>query len=136
MNEYVAQAKEFLANCNATMKITYLGCEQNEDWNDGSSRNTYRATIKTPLGSMWVKFWDSVYNTQKGGEPTEYDILACLEKYDVGTIEDFIFDFGYEIKKRGDLKRIQNIYNAVKRQYKSLCRCFTPEQIEAMQEIQ
>ena len=24
----------------------------------------------------------------------------------------------------------------VKRQYKSLCRCFTPEQIEAMQEIQ
>ena len=136
MNEYVAQAKEFLKNCNATMKITKIGCEQNNDWNDGNWHNTYRATIKTPLGSMWVKFWDSVYNTQNGDQPNEYDILACLEKYDVGDIEDFIFEFGYEIKKRGDLKRIQNIYNAVQRQYKAICRCFTPEQIEAMQEIQ
>ena len=136
MNEYEAQAKEFLKNCNATMKITYLDCEQNEDWNDKGWHNTYRVTIKTPLGKMQIKFWDSIYNTQNGGKPNEYDILACLEKCDVGDIEDFIFDFGYEIKKRGDLKRIQNIYNAVKRQYKSLCRCFTPEQIEAMQEIQ
>ena len=136
MREYVKQAKDFLKSCNATMKITQIGCEQNKNWNDNGWHNTYRATIKTPMGSMWVKFWNSVYNTKRGIEPNEYDILACLEKYDVGDIEDFIFEFGYEIKKRGDLKRIQNIYNAVKRQYKSLCRCFTPEQIEAMQEIQ
>ena len=85
---------------------------------------------------MQIKFWDSIYNTQNGGKPNEYDILACLEKYDVGDIEDFIFDFGYEINKRGDLKRIQNIYNAVVKEYQDICRCFTKEQIEAMQEIQ
>lgn len=136
MNEYVAQAKEFLANCNATMKITKIGYEQNKNWNDGCWHNTYRATIKTPFGTMWVKFWDSIYNTEQGIEPTEYDILACLEKYDVGTIDDFVHEFGYEVNEWADVKRIQNIYNAVKRQYKSLCRCFTEEQIEAMQEIQ
>ena len=136
MNEYVKQAKDFLKSCNATMKITRIGCEQNKNWNDKSYHNTYRATIKTPIGSMLVKFWDSVYNTERGIEPTEYDILACLEKYDVGTIDDFVSEFGYEVNEWSDVKRIQNIYNAVKRQYKSLCRCFTPEQIEAMQEIQ
>ena len=136
MDEYVKQAKDFLESCNATMKITKIGYEANKNWDENIYHNTYRATIKTPMGSMWVKFWDSVYNTERGIEPNEYDILTCLEKYDVGTIDDFVQEFGYEVNEWADVKRIQNIYNAVKRQYKSLCRCFTPEQIEAMQEIQ
>lgn len=136
MNKYLAQAKEFLKNCNATMKITYLDCEQNKDWNDKGWHNTYRATIKTPLGSMWVKFWDSVYNTQLGTEPNEYDILSCLQKYDVGTIDDFVREYGYEVHEWSDVERIQRIYKAVYNEYKKVCRCFTEEQIEAMQEIQ
>ena len=136
MNEYVKQAKDFLKSCNATMKITKIGYEANKNWDENIYHNTYRATIKTPMGSMWVKFWDSVYNTERGIEPNEYDILTCLEKYDVGTIDDFVQEFGYEVNEWADVKRIQNIYNTVKCQYKSLCRCFTEEQIEAMQEIQ
>ena len=55
-----------------------------------------------------------------------------------GCVQDLLshYVYGYEIKKRGDLKRIQNIYNAVVKEYQDICRCFTPEQIEAMQEIQ
>ena len=34
MNEYVKQAKDFLESCNATMKITQIGCEQNKNWNE------------------------------------------------------------------------------------------------------
>ena len=135
MNEYVKRARDFLEACNATMQITWIGCEINKNWNDNIRRNVYRATIKTPMGVMWVKFWDSEYNKERGIEPTEYDVLACLEKYDVGTIDNFVNEYGYEVKEWEDVKRIKNIYNAVKRQYKSLCRCFTPDQIEAMQEI-
>lgn len=135
MNEYVKQAREFLEACNATMKITWIGCEINKNWNDNIQRNVYRATIKTPKGVMCVKFWDSAYNTERGLEPTEYDVIASLEKYYVGSIDDFVRDFGYEVREWADVKRIQNIYNAVKRQYKSLCRCFTPDQINAMREI-
>lgn len=131
MSEYVKQAKEFLASCNATMKITYLGKDINKMWNESSYRNTYRATIKTPLGSMWVKFWDSINHTQKGIEPTEYDILACLQTYDVGSLEDFISEFGYD----PELHNTKKIYNAVCDEYKKVCRCFTEEQIEAMSEI-
>ena len=121
------QAKEFLANCGATMIITYLDCEVNQSWGDNVERNTYRATIKTPMGTMWVKFWDSINNTQKGCMPEEYDILACLQKYDVGSFEDFMCEFGCEDRKT---------YKAVCREYEKVCRCFTPEQIELLQEIQ
>ena len=133
MSEYVKQAQDFLESCNATMKITQIGCEQNKNWNENVYRNTYRATIKTPLGTMRVKFWDSVYNTERGIEPTEYDILACLEKYDVGTFEDFVDEFGYE---SDNLRYAKRIYKVVTREYNDICRCFTPEQIEAMREIQ
>ena len=146
MREYVKQAKDFLESCNATMDIMYLGTEVNKDWDEKRERDTYMVNIRTPKGNMQVKFWDSINNTIKNSDlrrinrslikPTAYDILSCLQKYDVGDIEDFICEFGYEIKKRGDLTRIQNIYNAVVKEYQDICRCFTPEQIEAMQEIQ
>lgn len=131
MNEYVKQAKDFLISCNATMKITYLGKEINKMWNEDTYRNTYRATIKTPLGSMWVKFWDSIYNTHNGIKPTEYDILVCLQKYDVGSLEDFISEYGYD----PEIHNTKQIYNAVCNEYEKVCRCFTEEQIEALAEI-
>ena len=68
--------------------------------------------------------------------PTEYDILACLQKYDVGSMDDFFSEFGYEIKCTKDMTNFINTYNAVIKEYQDICRCFTPEQIEAMQEIQ
>ena len=145
MTEYVKQAKDFLTSCSATMKMMYLGKEANESWNETSERDTYIINIITPLGNMQVKFWDSINDTIENTNrkrtgysrkyPTEYDILACLTKYDVGDIEDFISDFGYTIKKRGDLKRIQTIYNAVIKEYSDIRRCFTAEQIEKMQGI-
>lgn len=99
--------------------------------------------IVTPKGNMQVKFWDSISNTIKNSYPnrariypTVYDILACLQKYDVGSIDDFMSEFGYEVNEWADVKRIQNIYNAVVKEYNDVCRCFTEEQIEAMQEIQ
>ena len=136
MSEYVKQAKEFLASCNATMKITFVDTALNPDWNDYEYRDVYRVTITTPLGRMQVKFWASIYNTQRNIAPTEYDILACLQKYDVGTIDDFVSEFGYEVKEWADVKRIQRTYKAVVNEYKNVCRCFTDEQIEKMAEIQ
>lgn len=131
MSEYLKQAKDFLTSCNATMKITYLGKEVNKMWNENNYRNTYRATIKTPYGSMWVKFWDSINNTYKNIRPNEYDVLACLIKYDVGSFEDFVSEFGYDPYEQNTRK----IYKAVCNEYEKICRCFTKEQIEQMWEI-
>ena len=136
MNEYVKQAQEFLTSCNATMQITYAGKELNSNWKDKELRNTYFATITTPQGTMKVKFWDSIYNTMRGIKPTEYDILACLEKYDVGTFEDFVNEFGYDVSESDNLRCTKRIYKAVTREYNDICRCFTEEQLESLREIQ
>ena len=69
-------------------------------------------------------------------KPTEYDILSCLEKYDVGSMDDFISEFGYEVKCVEDMTNIITTYNNVVKEYHDICRCFTQEQIEAMREIQ
>ena len=135
MNMYENQAKDFLKNANATMKIKYHDTTINETWGDKDYRNVYKATIKTPNGQMTITFWDSIYNTNNGIEPTEYDILACLTKYDVGTIDDFVLEFGYEVNSWGDVKRIEKIYKGCKKEYRNICRIFTDEQIEALCEI-
>lgn len=136
MTDYERKAKDFLFDCRAEMIIVYDGKALNPDWEDTVPRNKYRFTITTPFGSMEGTFWDSLDNTRKGIKPTEYDILACLEKYDVGTIDDFVSEFGYEVHKWSDVKRIENTYNAVVREYNDLCRIFTPEQMERLREIQ
>lgn len=136
MTEYQKQAKEFLESCNAKMGIKFIGTEINPDWGDNVKRNKYMFAIKTPLGSMTNYFWDSEYNTERDIKPTEYNILACLEKYDVGTIDDFVSEFGYEVHEWVDVKRIESTYVAVVQQYNDLCRIFTPEQMELLREVQ
>lgn len=69
-------------------------------------------------------------------KPTPYSILACLEKYDVGSMDDFMYELGYEIKCVKDMTNFINIYNAVVKEYNDLCRIFTPEQMKMLREIQ
>lgn len=170
MSEYTQQAKDFLASCNATMEIKYVGLEK-PNWDDEPHR-TYDCTIKTPRGEMMVHFYDSLHNTElympydelyerrfrykysgltiheknrfqkqikeerEKAVPTEYSILSCLQTYDVGSMDDFMYEFGYEIKCTQDMTNFINTYNAVVKEYNDVRRCFTEEQIEQMCEIQ
>ena len=171
MTDYKQKAKDFLASCNATIRIVFVGQEINHSWDEDKPRNKYHFYITTPLGKMDGYFWDSFQNTeftnrtyaehahaamrktpdyvlpmdfptipqfieqQRKTRPSAYDILACLEKYDVGTIDDFVREFGYEVRKWSDVRRIEDIYHAVVKQYHDLCRIFTPEQMEMLREI-
>lgn len=73
---------------------------------------------------------------QKEAKPTAYDILACLQKYEVGSMDDFMSEFGYEIHSVKDMTNFINTYNAVVEEYNNLCRIFTPEQMKMLREIQ
>ena len=64
MTEYQKQAQDFLAACNATMKIEFQCVDVNRNWNDNSKRNKYCFTITTPRGTMYGDFWDSIYHTE------------------------------------------------------------------------
>lgn len=52
-----------------------------------------------------------------GAEPTAYDVLAGLTKYEVGSFEDFCHDFGYDLYNDYG-KRNANSYGL----YKAVCR--------------
>lgn len=61
----------------------------------------------------------------------EYDVLACLTKYDPGTHEEFCAEYGYSTDSVRGIKT----YLAVQKEYHELSRIFTLEQLEAIQEI-
>jgi len=131
--DYQNQAREFLNTCPATMSITYIG-KVKVTWDKGN-HNMYTFIIKTQRGQMTGNFYDSRHNTEANIKPTEYDILSCLEKYDVGSIDDFMHEFGYEIHCVEDMTNLINTYNAVVKEYNDVRRCFTEEQIKAMRDI-
>ena len=79
-----------------------------------------------------VKAKNDLARLKADAVPNEYDVLACLEKYDVGTFEDFCSEFGYD----EDSRTAERIYIAVIKEYKDLTRIFTEEQMEELSEIQ
>lgn len=169
MNEYQALAEQFLADCNATMEINFIGKEIPSHWQgETKPHNKYQFTITTPRGKYTSKFWDSLYNTEisemtsneyarkiykanfdalanyakakvkKGlaslkakAKPTEYDILACLEKYGYDSFSDFCAEFGYST----DSISARETFIAYGEEYAGLRRIFTGEQMEKLREI-
>lgn len=64
--------------------------------------------------------------------PTLYDVLACVQKYDVGTFEDFCSEFGYET----DSRNAKKTYKAVVKEYDKMCSLFNNDELKVLQEIQ
>jgi hypothetical protein len=134
-----------------------MGTMPNTSWGDNEPRNVYLANIKTPRGEMDVTFWDSLHNTKMSkitmqdywrnsyfdkykkkykqliaeAKPTPYDILACLQKYDVGSFSDFCCNFDYST----DSISAFNVYIACENERRDVRRIFTPEQLKALEEI-
>ena len=142
MSEYDQKALEFLNACPAELEIHYAGTAPNHLWNDTKSRDRYSFVIRTQKGIMSGIFWDSLDNTKKRKifdkahkKPGAYEILSCLQKYDVGSLEDFVSEFGYVPQNAKDFTRIPRIYRATAQEYEDLCRIFTPEQLMLLREI-
>lgn len=67
----------------------------------------------------------------EGYRPTEYDILACLEKYEpADDVDSFAEEFG--IEKPSEAIRV---YEAVKKEYAMLQALYNDEEMEELQEI-
>lgn len=64
--------------------------------------------------------------------PSAYLILSAVQKYDVGTFENFCADFGYDT----DSRTAEKTYHAVVNEYTHLCTLFSAAEMERMQEIQ
>lgn len=133
INEYDEQAREFLSRNGLRLTIGKAGIV--EKW--GDERFAYTCRLYNGRKSYGFTFYDSVQNFKNNEEPSEYDILACLSGYDVGTFDEFCNEYGvFPINSSNDYKEAQESYKACKREYAGLTRILTPEQLEELREIQ
>ncbi len=109
----------------------------------------YRCTISGQgRGHVSFDFWNS-YNDEEFNAckkyapslipdsiplriPLAYDLLAAIQKSDVGTFRDFCGDFGYDT----DSREAESTYRAVVKEWEKVQRFFTETEIHALQQIQ
>ena len=107
---------------------------------DKENRAIYKITLSRNGREYSFRFGQSIADSQgyydlhkkKGKIPTAYAVLSCVEKVDVGTFEDFCFEFGYDT----DSITAKNTYEAVRDEYLNLARLFNNAELEQMAEIQ
>ena len=118
MDDYDKQAEEFLNKHDADIAFEYIG-KMHPAWGE-QPVNAYEFTISRNETSYTGTFYDSIYNTLNKIEPTAYSLLACLEKYDVGTYQDFCDEFGYSPYD----SESEEIYNRVRDEAYNVERLF------------
>lgn len=134
VNEYEKQANDFLARHNIKFHAKFMG-DKCPLWCDGKhihgDRYLVTFTRYNPYKRITLSFWNSLNDKQNGISPNAYDVLASIEKYDIGTFEDFCNEFGYDT----DSRKAEKIYKAVKEQYTQLLTLFNDDEMAEMAEI-
>ena len=118
-------AKEF------NIKLNVLGVEYRSHTFDkkGVRRNVFKFQLKRGRKSYTFEFGQSL---QSGAEePTLYDVLACLQKYDVGTFENFCWGFGYDEYDSAS----NRTYKAFVKEFEAMERLFNDDELEVLQLI-
>lgn len=135
-SEYEAQAIDFLKDNKVNLTIVFSHKGKHFP-TDKQQRNIYRVILETERGSYEFNFGDSINNTEKGaGVPKAYDILACLNVYEVDDFANFCMEFGYELNTAEQIRQAQKTHLAVAEESRALRRLFTSEQLEQLSEIQ
>lgn len=125
---YLQQANDFAKKHNVKMKINSVNyCKHFSD--DKEERYVFIITLSRNGKKYTFNFGQSIAAGSK--EPTMYDILTCLEKYESIDFEDFCSNYGYD----SDSIKALKTYKAVDREYKAVVRLFG-DIMEELQEIQ
>lgn len=116
LSEYVKMAENFLSKHNATMEI--------EEVDVRNRHFIYKVTIERDDKSFTFEFTGSEYDYMHNEEANVYDVLACLQKYEVGTIDDFAEEYGYGIGEYR-ISEIMSTYEAVNNEYENVYNLFS-----------
>ena len=128
MSTYEKQAEQTAKNLG--IKLTVKSKEHKDYWNDATKRWVFKLRLSRGRKSYTFDFGQSIAAGDK--EPTMYDVLTCLQKYEIGTFEEFCGDFGYD----EDSRSAEKTYKAVSKEYEAMSRMFTESELEQLQEIQ
>lgn len=96
-----------------------------------SPDNTTRAYMRA-----WYKENEKLSTWEYASvKPRDYSILACMQTYDVGTFDDFIAEFCYEIDSKESCENAQRTYEAVVEQYHKLQALYSDKELQALASI-
>lgn len=145
---YQKQAKDFLKNAGIEIKINFFKNDSHfeDDKESNIFRDIYKVVFKrkkqnridNKISKFTVIFGNSIQATNNNKKPTEYDILACLQKYDLGDFSDFCLEFGYEEFYKncnGYNKKSMKIYKACVKEFEKVVKFFNDEELELLREI-
>ena len=122
MNKYDRQAEDFCKKHGVIIKSECIELVRGfPNGQDDMWHFKFKVTVKRKKSRSQMTFdfygsyYDCVNNVQK---LSDYEVLACLasDSYCPDNIDDFIQEFGYEVRKHGDYTRIGNIFKACKKQ--------------------
>jgi len=138
--DYQKQAVDFLIKTNSTLEFKWI--EKNhyftEDKQNKHKRDIFECTLKRENRKFVFKFGQSLKDSAGLNfiEPTAYDVLSCLQKYEVGTFDDFCEEFGYNEMPLSKYKEVRKIYDGVVNEYNKLMSLYNDEKMELLREIQ
>jgi len=138
MTEYQRQAEDFLARSGTTMKITRDGDVRGFpfDKSDHHMHEKYLISMRRGCRSYEFPFYDCAANFHTNKRPTAYDVLSCLEKYEVPSDDwDFAHEFGYDIHDKESFNRVSKIRKACEEQYAALYLMFGDQWMEELRQI-
>lgn len=125
--DYQKQANDFAKKHN--VKLNIISHRKGIMWNDDKTRNIFELKLSRGKKSYSFEWGQSIANGDK--VPTMYDVLACMQKYDVGTFKDFCSGFGYD----PDEPNSKKTYKAVVKEYEAVERLFG-DIMDELQEIE
>ena len=131
MTDYNKQANDFAKKHNIELIVKHKTFGKHFA-SDTQKRHIFRCTLKRNGKQFSFDFGQSIASGNKN--PSMYDILACLTKYDVGSFEDFCSSFGYQHYTAKEKNANLKIYNAVCREFENVDKLFN-DIIEELAEI-
>ena len=96
---------------------------------DTQKRYVFKCKIARGRKSFTVDFGQSI--NRGAEEPSLDEIMECLQKYDVGSFEDFCSDFGYD----EDSRTAERIYKAVCKEFENMSRLFSEDELQILSNI-
>lgn len=126
---YTKQASEFAQKTGT--KLAVIGEPEYRKYfpDDKQARYVFKLRLTRNRKRYTFNFGQSINDGTK--EPTLYDVLTCLTKYDPETFENFCSEYGYDT----DSRSAERTYKAVCKEWAAVERLFS-DCLEELQEIQ
>lgn len=137
MTNYEEQANDFCERTGTTISVKFIHNGRYFPY-DTVPRDVYGVVIdRKNFGRVSLSFGQSLANSDNGKTtPTNYDILACLTKYEVeNDVRDFAKEFGYPIENKADMREVSRTHKACIQEYNNVMRLFS-DVIDDLREIE